>query len=86
MPENDQPCYTRWHNLQQPVRPDDLIQEGMALSVLEPGKLPAKFVLLLFDGNALRGPLRFHSQREADVYLTMQPGVVGFLIVPAYDA
>lgn len=82
MPESSQ--YTRWRNLNDqvdafdPITPDGPRYVG--------GHLPAGFVLLLFDGNALRGPMKFNSQKEADDYLLTQPGVKGFIIIPRYDA
>jgi len=66
-----------------PVSPLDPIDYA---SLFKEGHLPSGFILLLYDGNALRGPLRFTSQREADNYLILQPGVKGYLVIPKYDA
>jgi hypothetical protein len=84
MPEQQQ--FTRWRALGNPISPLDPIQPDSPLSRLEEGRLPHSLVLLLFDGNALRGPMRFANQQEADSYLQMQPGVRGYLILPSYDA
>ena len=71
---------TRWRDLQHPVSPLDPIQPDSPH--YQEGKLPPLFVLLLWDGAALRGPMRFHSQMEADNYLLMQPGVKEYLVIP----
>ena len=71
---------TQWRDLENPVTP---FERGTGVTVtLESGHLPASFVLLLWDGNALRGPMRFENQEMADGYLLMQPGVQKFLIIP----
>jgi hypothetical protein len=71
---------TRWRWLDHPISPLDPIQpDGPQY---EEGKLPPFFVLLLWDGNALRGPMRFNSQIEADSYLQMQPGVTQYMVLP----
>lgn len=70
---------TRWHELDNPLSPFDPIGHA---SMFKEGHLPARFVLLLWDGHALRGPMKFHSQLEADSYLKMCSGVVAYLPIP----
>lgn len=76
---NEDPTFTRWRALDKPHLPIDPIDHA---SMFKEGHLPPGFVLLLWDNNALRGPMKFRNQVEADSYLQMQPGVQSYLVVP----
>lgn len=80
---DDGPEFTRWRPLENPISPMDPID---CASLFNAGHLPAKFVLLLWDGGALRGPMKFPNQAEADAYCRMQPGVRAFLVIPKPSA
>lgn len=71
---------TRWRELDNPISPLDPIQPDSPRYV--EGELPAGFVLLLWDGHALRGPMRFPNQQAANEYLGAQPGVTHYLVIP----
>lgn len=77
---DSRPQWSRWRHLHDQVDPTDVLQPGSPR--YEDGKLPAGFVLLLWDGKALRGPVKFPNDEAASAYLEMQPGVTHFLIVP----
>jgi hypothetical protein len=74
------PQWTRWRELDDPISPLDIISPDSPR--YEAGHIPAVFVVLLWDGHALRGPMKFHSQAEADDYLKLQPGVTHYLVLP----
>lgn len=81
MPESSQ--FTRWRSLANPVDAFDPIQADSP-RYLE-GHLPVGFVLLLFDGHALRGAMQFKDQKSADDYLISNPGILAFLVIPKVD-
>jgi hypothetical protein len=57
--------FTRWRSLDDPVSPLDPIQPDSPRYV--EGELPVGFILLLWDGEALIGPMQFKSSEEAYV-------------------
>jgi hypothetical protein len=79
-----QHTYTRWRDLNAQVDASDSVYPGMPKYV--DGSLPAGYVMLVWDGNALMGPRRFSTDEEADQYLAANPGIKKFLLIPSpYD-
>lgn len=73
--------WTRWRSLDDPVHYADLIIPGGPR--LETGKLPVGPVLLLWNGNALIGPVQFESEQMRDGYQMSHQGIEEFIILPA---
>lgn len=76
---------TRWRELDNPISPLDPIQPDSPR--YEAGRIPAGFVVLLWDGRELIGPKRFRSQQEADGYVSEYQSrwdkpITHYLIIP----
>lgn len=82
-PHDNRPETTRWHNINDPVSPLDPIDHK---SMFIAGKLPPRFILMLWTGKILIGPISFDTQDNADrelAYLKEQGNVVThFLPIP----
>ena len=81
----NEPEYTRWRLLDQPVSPLDPIQpDGPRY---EEGKLPVGFLLLVYDErtNRLSGPVRFLTPEDAAAWLEQNvtgKDKVQYLVIP----
>jgi hypothetical protein len=77
---------SRWRDLEDPISPLDPIQPDSPR--YEAGHLPVGFVMLLWDGKKLSGPVRFNDQEEADKHVLANfgpkkdRGTLEYLIVP----
>lgn len=72
--------HTRWRELAKPLDPrDPIVPDGPRY---EEGKLPVGFVLLLWDGTSLIGPMQFLVAIEAENFLKAHPKVTHYIIIP----
>jgi hypothetical protein len=65
---DSRPEWTRWRNIDHPLRADDVLGENSIR--YEEGKLPTGFILLTWDGKHLRGLVSFKTEDEATNFLT----------------
>lgn len=72
--------FTRWRGLHDPIDPADPIQPDSPRYNI--GHIPPQFVVLLWNGFSLEGPMKFDDQHHADRYLKIHRSITHYLVIP----